>query len=303
MDSNIHNQTFSLTFSCRIENHKGMQLIGQLEESGFSIKEIREIEKRFQKHKAVTEYIDLSLALEEHEFDPDDIASGILIIRNGVNILLGNEYSSDDLYQEHEELNKDEKAFMYGRVVNKKARHNLCFADFSQTPDYESGKGTVVNFNTLPITSLLREKLGYMLGSKGKNLLAEGNYYYDPSKCGIGFHGDTERKIVVCARLGKSFPLDYQWFYKGEPIGERVKLMLNHSDLYVMSEKAVGTDWKKRNIPTLRHAAGADKFLIIKEKPTKKVEKNDIEKPKVVKKKVEKPTLVKKKEVEKPKSK
>ena len=28
-----------------------------------------------------------------------------------------------------------------------------------------------------------------------------------------------------------------------------------------MSEKAVGTDWKKRNILTLRHAAGANKYL------------------------------------------
>jgi hypothetical protein len=33
-----------------------------------------------------------------------------------------------------------------------------------------------------------------------------------------------------------------------------------------MSDKAVGFDWKKKNIMTLRHAAGCEKFLEIKKK-------------------------------------
>ena len=28
-------------------------------------------------------------------------------------------------------------------------------------------------------------------------LVAEANYYYDLEKCGIGYHGDAERRIVV----------------------------------------------------------------------------------------------------------
>jgi hypothetical protein len=31
--------------------------------------------------------------------------------------------------------------------------------------------------------------------------------------------------------------------------------------MYVMSEKAVGTDWKKKKIYTLRHATGASPFI------------------------------------------
>lgn len=30
-----------------------------------------------------------------------------------------------------------------------------------------------------------------------------------------------------------------------------------------MSEKAVGSDWKKKNIATLRHATGCEKFTKI----------------------------------------
>jgi 2-hydroxy-3-keto-5-methylthiopentenyl-1-phosphate phosphatase len=39
---------------------------------------------------------------------------------------------------------------------------------------------------------------------------------------------------------------------------------LNDGDIYFMSQKAVGTDWKRKIIPTLRHAAGAKKYLITK---------------------------------------
>jgi hypothetical protein len=70
-------------------------------------------------------------------------------------------------------------------------------------------------------------------------------------------------------RLGDSIPLHFQWFYKNETVGKRMRFVLNDGDMYVMSDKAVGFDWKRRSIMTLRHAAGCDKFLEIK----KKVEK------------------------------
>jgi hypothetical protein len=62
-------------------------------------------------------------------------------------------------------------------------------------------------------------------------------------------------------RLGASLPLHYKWFLRSKPIGQRVEIMLNHGDLYIMSEKATGHDWKLRKTATLRHAAGSQKFL------------------------------------------
>ncbi len=53
------------------------------------------------------------------------------------------------------------------------------------------------------------------------------------------------------------------WYYNFEPRGKNVSFVLNPGDIYCMSEKTVGTDWKanlskgwinKRY--TLRHAAG-----------------------------------------------
>ncbi len=85
--------------------------------------------------------------------------------------------------------------------------------------------------------------------------------YYDNSKCGIGFHGDGERRKVIALRLGDSLPICYQWFKDGNPCGNRQDIIINGGDIYIMSEKAVGTDWKKKKIWTLRHAAGCSKFI------------------------------------------
>jgi hypothetical protein len=88
------------------------------------------------------------------------------------------------------------------------------------------------------------------------DLVAEGNRYYDPANCYIGFHGDKERNVVIAVRLGESMPIHFQQYIGGEVIGKRTSIDLHHGDIYVMSERAVGKNWLKRNVITYRHAAG-----------------------------------------------
>ena len=92
-------------------------------------------------------------------------------------------------------------------------------------------------------------------------LVGELNHYYDSDRCGIGWHGDSERKIVAGARLGPGadgMHLKYQWFQQSRLVGAEGRIVLNAGDIYIASEKAVGTDWKARKVFTLRHAAGKD---------------------------------------------
>jgi len=154
----------------------------------------------------------------------------------------------------------DAQALMRGQVKNKQARHNLCFSDAAQEPDYAAGKGTVIPFSSLPLLQKARSTLGE-LHPKLAGLPAEGNDYFDYKSCGIGFHGDGERPLTVGLRLYGSeevnLELHYQWYQNGAPIGHRIALVLPHGAGYFMSEKATGFDWKKRKdgILTLRHAA------------------------------------------------
>jgi len=251
------NKTFTLTFCDRAENHKGMQMIGDIAKDGFTLQDLKNTQANFKSAGYKSKMIKLNEQLPA-DVNADD--AYILIIKNGVDCILGDK-NSDDLFAEQDELNHDKKAFMYGRVVNKHARHNLCFSDVGQEPDYENGKGRIVAFNDVPLTKYLRNNLKKYIPDKATKLQAEGNYYYDIGKCGIGYHGDSERVVVIGVRLGETLPLCYQWYHNGAAIGENIKIDLHHGDIYLMSEKATGNDWKKKLIPTLRHAAGCSKYI------------------------------------------
>ena len=260
--------TITITFGDQAENHVGMQKIGELSKDGFNLSELNNAKKIFEEKGYICELINLNNYLPVDIIPTGCTSRGgdiktenayILIIRNGVDLLL----NTNDLYKEQNNLDVDKKAFMYGRVVNKHARYNLCFSEENQEPDYINKKGRLISFKDVPLTNKIRLELDKYFGDKAKLLQAEGNYYYDIKKCGIGFHGDSERKKVIAIRLGKEFPLHYQWFTKNKSIGKRVELNIKHGDIYVMSEKATGYDWKKKNSITLRHAAGCEKFLKI----------------------------------------
>ena len=257
-------ETFSITWGDQAENHHGMQRLGKLAAEGFTCQDFRDLEIPGK------EIIDLTQFLPESVRVKDDYEASLLVIRNGVDLLLGEreregegEGMKDKLFKEIKELPVDKKGLMRGRVVHKLARWNNCFADEAQEPDYTSGKGTVIAFKDVPFTNQFRQALPTMFGEKARNLLAETNHYYDLNKCGIGFHGDSERKIVICARFGASMSMEFQWFQQSRAVGTRFHTEFHHGDLYVMSEKATGHDWKKRKVHTLRHAAGSDKFLKI----------------------------------------
>jgi len=259
MSNKTFKQTFTLTFCECAENNIGMQMIGNKIDGGFSLDDLNEAKKYFDTKGAKCDLHDLKLLLDDDIKKSVDDAY-VLIIKNGVKYL---DVDPTKLYKEQNELDKDTKAWMKGRVVNKKARYNLCFSDFSQDPDYENKKGTVYNFADLPMTHAIRNGLSNIINNnKIKNLQCEGNYYYDLESTYIGFHGDAERRIVVAVRLGASFPLYYRWYHKNETLGKLFKTILDHGDIYLMSDKAVGNDWKMSSKYTLRHACAMKPKLI-----------------------------------------
>jgi len=78
--------------------------------------------------------------------------------------------------------------------------------------------------------------------------------------------------------------MHYQWFLRGVPVGDRIILPVDGGDIYVMSEKAVGTDWKKKKIFTLRHATGCEKFTRIEAQVEEKMIGKNKKTPKVIEK-------------------
>lgn len=266
------NQTKSvvtITLGDMAENHVGMEQIGQMVQpgQGFNLSDLKSAKTKFETIGASCSIYKLH-ELVELDDDQEDLelpSAYVLVVSKGIQSLLSthSDNTYTQMFNELVGLPVDTQAFMYGRVVNKHARWNLCFSTHSSEPDYPNGKGRIVAWDSIPITKIIHSNISEYCGPKSSNLQGEANYYYDKSKTGIGYHGDSERRKVIGLRLGASLPLYYQWYKSGSPVGKKIKINLNGGDLYVMSEKAVGTDWKKKNIYTLRHATGCSKYTEI----------------------------------------
>jgi len=256
---NPTNSTFTFTFGDCAENHVGMEQVGKrgAAGSGFTLNELGSIYTNFTNAGYTCFMYDLSHVVTGAP------QACVLVIKHGVDAILGTK-GAKRLFDEQAVLDVDKKAVMYNRVVNKKARWNLCFDKEGHEPNYEEGKGRVVAYGDVPVTKQLVDSLPAWFGPKAEGLKGEANYYYDITRCGIGFHGDTERRKVIAARVGASLPLQYQWFQYNKPVGGRMEIPLEDGDMYVMSEKAVGTDWKSSGLLTLRHATGCAMFTTIK---------------------------------------
>ena len=264
--------TITLTFGDVAENNKGMQMIGQQVQKGegFNLDDIKLMIEKFNMIGCETKVYRLNDAIKEIKGCENAENATLLVVKKGIQKILEKhtKYTYDDLLKEQLKLDYDKKALMYGRVVNKTARYNLCFDDIPQEPDYETGKGRIIAYSSMPVLKSLIKYFEKYFGDKfikPHKLKCESNYYYDITKTGIGYHGDSERVKVIGVRLGESLPLHYQWYYQSKPVGQNMKFMLEGGDIYVMSEKAVGTDWKSKSFPTLRHAAGSSKFTKINE--------------------------------------
>lgn len=259
----------TFTFCECAENGPGMEKLGResVPGGGLNADDLLAAKERLERAGIVCELIDLVAAGKVEALAPEP--AFLLVMRGALPYFLGAgaaslEQAVMSFVEEQRPLEDqvDKKAIFRGMVKNKNARWNLCMADRSQEPCYEEGRGRIIDFAQLPNLSAVRSAIPQFFNpEKTTNLLAEANYYFNTSRTGIGFHGDTERRIVIALRIGLWIPLHYQWYQRHKPCGERIVIELHAGDMYAMSEKAVGKDWKRSVIPTLRHAAGGAVYL------------------------------------------
>jgi len=267
--------TMTLTFGEVAESHVGMQQLGKKAEKGFQLHELKRAQRYFDKRGCKTTLVKLNDFLP-NSFVPDtekerkalhnaktedSFQAYVLIARDGMKCLTGDtngkELTTQMLFYEWDSQMFDAKK---EKVTNKNARHNLNFDDKSQKSNFEIGHGTTISWDEVPILKSLKAKLVIAFGNAAKELKCEGNKYYNLKKCGIGRHGDTERKKVIGVRLGSSMTMMWNWSFMYRPRGLNISFVLNPGDVYCMSEKSVGTDWKSGSKYTIRHAAGGAKY-------------------------------------------
>ena len=291
-------ERFSLTCAPGGENNRGMEIIGRMpiKGEGFTAQDIEGLGPYFNKlmnasfGNRKSFVLDLNaLSLNEYinKGLGDEDQARVLILRDWATATVGAEAWTKEVFKElssrrwdaeyldpnkyRTEIKDGKEIKVRGKRMNKRARTNLCFvAGREQEPAVYEGKGTIYDLKKMEYLNKGVEKLRKQIsdglieiGSKTKVEInvVEGNRYYNLKNTGIGFHGDTERVVVICISIGcDNYPMRWQWFKDGMPIGKPIDVILNCGDVYIMSEKAVGADWKLKSKYTLRHSAGADKY-------------------------------------------
>jgi len=252
-------ERYAITFGEVAIIHTGSSELGKIRKEGFSLDELKAIQANIGKD---AEFIELSQDLPDNIRKDNEAA--VLVIRNGVNILLNKDKGANKLLKEQKKLEYDKKYYesRFSKTLNKRARYNIVFGEENVEPSEDFKIFSIKAFKDLKYLNKLRKRIGKYFGEKAKKLNAEGNYYFH-QKSGIGFHGDAERKIVICVSLGDSSVLRYCWRKPGNSLlfGKPIDITVNHGDIYIMSEKATGFDWKYRSKYRLVHAAGYKTYL------------------------------------------
>ena len=251
-------QAISITYGEVTETRTGMNQNGNNLREGFTYDELKKAKKWFKERGFNAKLFHLNKALAGVDLDGKDAPdSYVLHVENGAKCFC----DPDNMYKEQVKLTPD-KTYFDGRrkkVLNMRARYNLTFGEEAVEPDIDNKVGKQVAFEDVPETEKIRIGLEEAFGEKAAGLRAEGNYYFEPKKCGIGKHGDRERGIVICASLGEPMLMHFEWFYRCKPRGKKVEFPKNHGDLYAMSAHAVGQNWMKSSTWQLRHAVGHDR--------------------------------------------
>ncbi len=297
MQSSMNRERIALTCAPGGENHRDNQFIGVMpvKGEGLTASDMAGLcaynLRHFHRSTSTVELLNLNNLSDVSKINDLDVVdqARVLILRKWVQSNMG-EGATESIYKNigsdawdakyldpnkyRIEMVDGKETRIRGKVLNKLARTNLCYvAGTSQEPSYLEGKGRIVDLDTKTLLTQSVDKLKgqiadglISIGSKTKVVVnvVEGNRYYDLKNTGIGFHGDTERVIVICISIGcDNYPMRWQWFNESMPVGTPIDIVLNDGDVYIMGEKAVGADWRAKGSHksfTLRHAAGCEKY-------------------------------------------
>lgn len=235
---------------------------GVMAQEGFSANQLRRMCASLNAIGVCARIVDLRADAESKGASASTLArmdeAVVLVIHDGANALTNDPQMANKMLREHQGLAYDTKTLMYNKVREARSRRNLYFADEARPSDMANGQNTVVAWSSVPANVQCLRALTERLGTTEVNT-AVANYYPDPRKCGIGWHGDAERRQTIMVRLGagsNTRPIHFMWCEDAKRIVSPVTIDLQHGDVLVPCAKAVGTDYKRKSVPTVRHATG-----------------------------------------------
>ena len=192
----------------------------------------------------------------------------ILVIKNGIELLMESTDAAK-LYKEQEQVRYDGRFFDKNKVKVRRAHKTMLFATEGRNASDDYTQPSVTAFSEVPLANKIRTSFQTLLGDRAADLNVNGTKYHtsvyekgddgksmkNPSN--MGWHGNDNCKIVVGVCLGASASLSFIWRLPGSQknlTDTRVTIPLTHGDVYVLSEKAIGYDYKSSSLLRCLHS-------------------------------------------------
>lgn len=240
-------------------------VIGKPCEKGFNYTQLVQGSEWFKKKGCCTRLLDLTKLTTQK--CPESAYA--LVVKKGLQYLLPEGSEPNTLYHELAELSMDTRVVVKNQLIERTDRHRVCCGMSAQYPNFREDRGTVHPFSSVPIIDHIQETLPDVFGVRAKDTVCETDYYFDTSKCCLPYHGNPERCKYIALCTGHGIQVHMGWFLGEKKIGTRIEIVLTHGDLLILSEKAIGSDWTRSDILTLRHAFGSTEVLGIGGIPVK----------------------------------
>ena len=155
--TNFINETITLTFGDNAESHVGMNIFGKknVNERGFNLNDLNLCKSFFENNNYECSLYNLNDLLIDDNTDSSLVDEAtILVIKDGLNYFVKKNNSTiNDFYNEMKSFEWDKKYYDVRRnkVLNKHARHNICFGELNILPNYENKIGRIISFQNLKI--------------------------------------------------------------------------------------------------------------------------------------------------------
>jgi len=218
--------------------------------------------------------IDLALPLQPEQAWPASLTAQynsapdacVLLIKGGVRWFMDDPRAADGLFGEQLSLPYEGKFFDKGRTFTRRSYKTLKFGDAPVKRSADYSQPTVYSFGAVPH---LQKFLGSLSKLKASLCSVRGVEYFVSRRekasdggmmaCAsrLGWHGDHEPKAVSLS-LGHAGILKFSWRLPGTSANfpnSHTEVILEHGDMYLLSEKASGRNWKKRSLLRVVHSS------------------------------------------------
>lgn len=236
--------------------------------------------------KRASEYMRNTLGLNPvlHEFKSpgDSFHTGVYINKSpAAHVLVCEDFLSaieresgqnaditEQLYESLNALQCDERRVSRGHILPIHGEGSACIGSISREGSPEDGVGTVHDRELVPGFSELSATFVKMFEGKGAHISWYMKKFKQASDCCHNFIGSDigtwgMARIVVGRPANLEVPMQFQWWFKGMPIGWRRKITLKHGTLVLLDgDYAFGRNWRKTNELTMRNALGDDEQYV-----------------------------------------